>query len=89
MGWDQPWYSAEQSLDVLLVGREIGLFHLVLLSSRPRQSLRDVFGRNVAASRRWTTAGPCWTSPCTVGRRLALGHSDDLTVGVDWRTNQA
>jgi predicted dithiol-disulfide oxidoreductase (DUF899 family) len=28
MGWDLPWYSAEQSLDVLLVGREIGRMHL-------------------------------------------------------------
>ena len=29
MGWDVPWYSAEPSLETLLVGREIGLFHLV------------------------------------------------------------
>jgi predicted dithiol-disulfide oxidoreductase (DUF899 family) len=29
MGWDVPWYSAQPSLDTLLVGREIGLFHLV------------------------------------------------------------
>jgi predicted dithiol-disulfide oxidoreductase (DUF899 family) len=29
MGWDLPWYSAHASLDVLLVGREAGLFHLV------------------------------------------------------------
>jgi predicted dithiol-disulfide oxidoreductase (DUF899 family) len=29
MGWDMPWYSAQPSLDVLLAGREIGLFHLV------------------------------------------------------------
>jgi predicted dithiol-disulfide oxidoreductase (DUF899 family) len=29
MGWDIPWYSAQTSLDELLVGREIGLFHLV------------------------------------------------------------
>jgi predicted dithiol-disulfide oxidoreductase (DUF899 family) len=29
MGWELPWYSAEPSLDALLVGREIGLFHLV------------------------------------------------------------
>jgi predicted dithiol-disulfide oxidoreductase (DUF899 family) len=29
MGWDMPWYSAQPSLDKLLVGREIGLFHLV------------------------------------------------------------
>jgi predicted dithiol-disulfide oxidoreductase (DUF899 family) len=29
MGWDVPWYSAQDSLDSLLVGRQIGLFHLV------------------------------------------------------------
>ena len=29
MGWDVPWYSAEASLDALLVGRQIGLFHMV------------------------------------------------------------
>jgi predicted dithiol-disulfide oxidoreductase (DUF899 family) len=29
MGWDMPWYSAQGSLDALLVGRQIGLFHLV------------------------------------------------------------
>lgn len=29
MGWDVPWYSAQPALDALLVGREIGLMHLV------------------------------------------------------------
>jgi predicted dithiol-disulfide oxidoreductase (DUF899 family) len=29
MGLELPWYSAQPSLDALLVGREIGLFHLV------------------------------------------------------------
>ena len=29
MGWTMPWYSAQQSLDTLLVGREIGKFHVV------------------------------------------------------------
>ncbi|WP_370970814.1 DUF899 family protein [Amycolatopsis sp. cg9] len=29
LGWDVPWYSAQPSLGELLVGREIGLFHLV------------------------------------------------------------
>jgi predicted dithiol-disulfide oxidoreductase (DUF899 family) len=29
MGWDMPWYSAQPSLDTLLVDRELGLFHLV------------------------------------------------------------
>jgi predicted dithiol-disulfide oxidoreductase (DUF899 family) len=29
MGWDMPWYSAQDSLDALLVGRQIGSMHLV------------------------------------------------------------
>jgi predicted dithiol-disulfide oxidoreductase (DUF899 family) len=29
MGWQMPWYSAQDSLDVLLVGRRHGLMHLV------------------------------------------------------------
>ena len=29
MDWHMPWYSAQPSLETLLVGRELGLFHLV------------------------------------------------------------
>jgi predicted dithiol-disulfide oxidoreductase (DUF899 family) len=29
MGWDLPWYSAEESVDSLLEGRQVGRFHLV------------------------------------------------------------
>src|SRR6201987_5265893 len=29
MGWVMPWYSAKDSLDTLLVGRKVGLMHLV------------------------------------------------------------
>jgi predicted dithiol-disulfide oxidoreductase (DUF899 family) len=29
MGWDMPWYSAEDSLQTLLVGRRIGMMHIV------------------------------------------------------------
>jgi len=29
MGWDMPWYSAQDSLDALLTGRRIGRMHLV------------------------------------------------------------
>lgn len=29
MGWDMPWYSAQSSLDELLVGRRIGMMHIV------------------------------------------------------------
>jgi predicted dithiol-disulfide oxidoreductase (DUF899 family) len=29
MGWDMPWYSAHDSLDILLAGRQVGMMHLV------------------------------------------------------------
>lgn len=29
MGWTMPWYSAQDSLGTLLVGREVGMMHLV------------------------------------------------------------
>jgi predicted dithiol-disulfide oxidoreductase (DUF899 family) len=29
MGWQMPWYSAQNSLDVLLVGRRVGRMHIV------------------------------------------------------------
>jgi predicted dithiol-disulfide oxidoreductase (DUF899 family) len=29
MGWTMPWYSAQDSLDTLLVGRTIGMMHVV------------------------------------------------------------
>ena len=29
MGWDVPWYSAQDSADLLLPGRQVGMFHLV------------------------------------------------------------
>jgi predicted dithiol-disulfide oxidoreductase (DUF899 family) len=29
MGWEMPWYSALPSLDTLLTGRRVGMFHLV------------------------------------------------------------
>src|SRR5579872_2872056 len=29
MGWDVPWYSALGSLDTLLVGRKVGMMHIV------------------------------------------------------------
>lgn len=29
MGWKMPWYSAQKSLDTLLVGRKVGMMHLV------------------------------------------------------------
>lgn len=29
MGWETPWYSAQDSLDTLLVGRRAGMMHLI------------------------------------------------------------
>ena len=29
MGWEMPWYSAQAALDTLLVGRRVGMMHIV------------------------------------------------------------
>jgi len=29
MGWEMPWYSAQESLETLLVGRRVGMMHIV------------------------------------------------------------
>jgi len=29
MGWEMPWYSAQASLETLLVGRQVGMMHLI------------------------------------------------------------
>src|SRR4029079_6214099 len=29
MGWDMPWYSAQDSADALLAGRQVGIMYLV------------------------------------------------------------
>jgi predicted dithiol-disulfide oxidoreductase (DUF899 family) len=42
MGWDMPWYSAQDSLDTLLIGRRAGMMHILLLAGRE-------FGRRLAS----------------------------------------
>ena len=37
MGWDMPWYSAQASLDALLVGRHIGRMHIVCYMNQDDQ----------------------------------------------------
>ncbi len=37
MGWEVPWYSAEGSLETLLVGRRIGMMHIVCYLRRGAQ----------------------------------------------------
>ena len=29
MGWEMPWYPAQGSLDTVLVGRRVGMMHIV------------------------------------------------------------
>ena len=41
MGWDMPWYSAQDSADALLAGRRVGMFY-GLLPARRRPGVRDV-----------------------------------------------
>ena len=60
MGWEMPWYSAEASLETLLVGREVGMMHLVAICDRDPMSSKPT-GRGCAASRRWTITTGCST----------------------------
>jgi predicted dithiol-disulfide oxidoreductase (DUF899 family) len=34
MGWEMPWYSALDSLDTLLIGRQVGMMHIVCYLQR-------------------------------------------------------
>src|SRR5437867_1480791 len=45
MGWDMPWYSAHDSLDILLAGRQIGLMHLVCYL-RDRERVFETYWTN-------------------------------------------
>ncbi len=51
MGWEMPWYSAQQSVDELLTGRTVGMFHLVCYVRRGDQVFETYFtnGRGVEA----------------------------------------
>ena len=51
MGWDVPWYSALGSLDELLVGRRVGMFHLVCYLRQGRRVFETYWtnGRGVEA----------------------------------------
>ena len=60
MGWDMPWYSAQASLDTLLVGRQLGCFTSFATCDKIPKSSR-LTGRSGAASRRWITIMGCLT----------------------------
>jgi predicted dithiol-disulfide oxidoreductase (DUF899 family) len=60
MGWEMPWYSAQGSLETLLVGRRVGRMHLVCYRGRDPMSLRPT-GRRREASNTWITAIGCST----------------------------
>jgi len=69
MGWDMPWYSAQDSLHALLPPpKQIGRMHLVCYL-RDGDRVFETSGRPCAGSRPWTTATRSWTSPCTDARR--------------------
>ncbi len=67
MGWEMPWYSAQDSLDTLLVGRRIRVPGIgwagctsFATCDKDRMSSRRT-GRRYAASRRWITTIGCST----------------------------
>jgi predicted dithiol-disulfide oxidoreductase (DUF899 family) len=60
MGWEMPWYSAQGSLDTLLVGRRVGMMHIVCYL-RQGSKFFETYWTTSAASRRWITAIGCST----------------------------
>ena len=73
MGWDMPWYSAQPSLDTLLVGASSACSTSCATCGTATASSRPT-GRTAAASRRWTTATRSWTSPCSDARNPGRTH---------------
>ena len=60
MGWEMPWYSAQESVKALLVGRRVGRMHVVCYLRRGRPRLRDLLDHASAESKQWTTAMRSW-----------------------------
>jgi hypothetical protein len=93
MGWDMPWYSAQDSLDTLLVGRHIGLMHLVSYLRDGDRVLRDLLddaSRCRGNGLQPGADGPHrLRTPGAVGglaRRLATEHSSRRLQHADQRT---
>jgi predicted dithiol-disulfide oxidoreductase (DUF899 family) len=62
MGWDMPWYAAgKEALDALLVGRRVGMMHIVCYLRQKSKVFETYWTTNGAASKRWTTAIVCST----------------------------
>ncbi len=82
MGWEMPWYSAQDSLETLLVGRRVGMMHIVCY-------LRQ--GSNVFETY-WTTIRSveamnnsyCSTGPFTDGSRLGRTRRPAGRKGTLW-----
>ena len=68
MGWDVPWYSAQDSLDALLGRPPDRPVPPGVLRTGRRPRLRDLLDQTPRRSRPWTTATRSWTSPCTDAR---------------------
>ncbi len=69
MGWRMPWYSAHDSLDELLIGRE-------RLAAPVHEHAHRRWRAGVAAGVRLARGRPAAQWP-----RLSAGHSDDLMPG--------
>jgi len=60
MGWEMPWYSAQGSLDILLVGRRIGRMHLVCYL-RQGSRVFETYWTTIRGVERWTIIIACST----------------------------
>jgi hypothetical protein len=94
MGWEMPWYSAGQSsLETLLVGRRVGMFHLVCYLRRG-SDVFETYWTNYGRQEMWEDSPTGWPQrsqgkqnmrtdgrPTAQWPRLKAGHSDDSGTG--------
>ena len=79
LGWEMPWYSAQNSLDQLLVGASSGC-SISCATCGMATKCSSPTGRNAAAWSLWITATCSWISPPTAARnrgrtRHPAGHN--------------
>ncbi len=61
MGFEMPWYSAQgDSLNKLLIGRKVGMMHLVCYLRRGSKVF-ETYWTTRRGWRRWITVTGCWT----------------------------
>ena len=86
MGWTMPWYAAKESLDTLLVGRRVGMMHLVCyLRQKSKVFEQELQIRGASAPRRDIPARVIWLRQAIKGAMSpSLSWRAALRISACW-----